>query len=401
MSELTEAVSTGELVAEGMHDPGQPPAGLRHVPAAVDGLQTEHLIVNMGPVHPSTHGVLHVLIELDGEEIVSAETSIGFLHRGIEKLAESRRYNAVGTLLDRGDYVSGIHAEIAFALATEQLLEVEVPRKASWLRSLTAELNRIASHMVWYGTFGLDTGAMGQFLYAMREREAILDILEAITGQRMMFNYVRPGGVLSDLPEGIDAKIRTFLSTFDQYMDEHEQLLGGNEIFQSRVKGIGIIDREKALAFGLTGSNLRAAGVDFDIRKARPYAAYPELDFEVPLGTTGDAWDRYQVRMDEMRQSGRMIAQLIDGMPEGDHTAKLPKVLRPAAGEVYASVESARGEVGMHLISDGSDHPYRLHYHGPSLYILPVVEDVIPGTLIADAAMLIGSTDLMLGEIDR
>lgn len=402
MSEpLVEGMTPDGLVAEGMHDPGTPPVGMRRVPVPVDGLATEHLVVNMGPVHPSTHGVLHVLIEIDGEEIVTAETSIGYLHRGIEKLAESRRYNAVGTLLDRGDYVSGIHAEIAFALATEQLLEVEVPRKASWLRSLTAELNRIASHMVWYGTFGLDTGAMGQFLYAMREREAILDILEAITGQRMMFNYVRPGGVVADLPAGVDVKIREFLSTFDRYMDEHEQLLGGNEIFQARVKGIGVIDREKALAFGVTGSNLRAAGVDFDIRKARPYAAYPELDFEVPLGTTGDAWDRYQVRMGEMRQSGRMIAQLIEGMPEGDHTAKVAKILRPPAGEVYASVESARGEVGMHLVSDGTEHPYRLHYHGPSLYILPVVEDIIPGTLIADAAMLIGSTDLMLGEIDR
>jgi len=401
VSEPIVCVARDGLVAEGTHDPGKPPVGMRRAPVSIDGLDTEHLVVNMGPVHPSTHGVLHMLIEIDGEEIVTAEASIGYLHRGIEKLAESRRYNAVGTLLDRGDYVSGIHAELAFALATEQLLEIEVPRKASWIRALTGEINRIASHMVWYGTFGLDTGAMGQFLYAMREREACLDILEAISGQRMMFNYVRPGGVVADLPVGIEEQIRTFLSTFDMYMDEHEQLLGGNEIFQGRVKGVGIVDREKALAFGLTGSNLRAAGVDFDIRKARPYAAYPELDFEVPLGTTGDAWDRYLVRMGEMRQSGRMIAQLIDGMPEGDHTAKIPKILRPAAGEVYASVESARGEVGMHLISDGSEHPYRLHYHGPSLYTLPVVEDIIPGTLIADAAMLIGSTDLMLGEIDR
>jgi NADH-quinone oxidoreductase subunit D len=276
-----------------------------------------------------------------------------------------------------------------------------VPRKAHWLRSLASELNRLASHLVWYGTFGLDTGGMGQFLYAMRDREALLDILEALSGQRMMFNYIRPGGVVADLPLGLEEKIRTFLSTFDMYLEEHDQLLGGNEIFQSRVKGIGVIDRGIAQCFGLTGANLRAAGVDFDVRKARPYAAYQELDFEVPLGTKGDAWDRYMVRMEEMRQSARMIAQLIDGMPEGPHTAKVPRVIRPNAGEVYASVESSRGETGIHLVSDGTEHPYRMHYRGPSLYAAQALEEILPGHLIADVVMIIGSTDIMLGELDR
>ncbi|MHB8761334.1 MAG: NADH-quinone oxidoreductase subunit D [Coriobacteriia bacterium] len=389
------------LLAEGMHDPGSPPAGIRRVPSGVDGLTTEHLIVNMGPQHPSTHGVLRVLVELDGEEVVSSEISLGYLHRGIEKLAEHRRFNALGTLMDRGDYVSGIHGETAVALAVERLMEIEVPRRAQWIRCMMAELNRIASHLVWFGTFGLDTGGMGQFLYAMRDREAILDVLEAVSGGRMMFNYVRPGGVVADLPAGIDFKVRVFLDAFEIYLEEHDALLGGNEIFQSRVKGVGVIDAEKALAFGLTGANLRASGVDYDVRKSRPYDAYPELEFSVPLGAGGDAWDRYAVRMEEMRQAARIVRQCLDGLPEGEHTAKVPKVLRPPAGEVYAAVESSRGETGIHLVTDGGDMPYRMHYRAPSLFALQALEDVIPGTLLADAVAIIGSTDVMLGESDR
>ena len=389
------------LLAEGMHDPGSPPAGIRRVPSGVDGLTTEHLIVNMGPQHPSTHGVLRVLVELDGEEVVSSEISLGYLHRGIEKLAEHRRFNALGTLMDRGDYVSGIHGETAVALAVERLMEIEVPRRAQWIRCMMAELNRIASHLVWFGTFGLDTGGMGQFLYAMRDREAILDVLEAVSGGRMMFNYVRPGGVVADLPAGIDLKVEAFLDAFEIYLEEHDALLGGNEIFQSRVKGVGIIDAEKALAFGLTGANLRASGVDYDVRKSRPYDAYPELEFSVPLGAGGDAWDRYAVRMEEMRQAARIVRQCLDGLPEGEHTAKVPKVLRPPAGEVYAAVESSRGETGIHLVTDGGDMPYRMHYRAPSLFALQALEDVIPGTLLADAVAIIGSTDVMLGESDR
>lgn len=393
--------SVGMLACEGSHDPGVPPAGIRRVPTGVDGLSTEHLIINMGPQHPSTHGVLRMIVEVDGEEVVAAESSVGYLHRGIEKLAESRRYDQLGTLMDRGDYVSGMHGETAAALAVERLMEIEVPDKGRWIRSMVGELTRIASHLVWFGTFGLDTGAMGQFLYAMRDRENILDILEAISGARMMFNYVRPGGVLADLPAGIDTKILAFCDGFDRYLEEHHALLGGNEIFQARVRGVGVVDRDLALAFGLTGANLRAAGVGFDVRRERPYDAYPELEFDVPIGTRGDAWDRYMVRMEEMRQANRMVRQAILGMPEGDFTAKVPKVLRPPAGEVYASVESSRGETAVHMVSDGSTSPSRFHYRGPSLYAVQLLEELLPGHLLADVVMMIGSLDIMLGEVDR
>jgi NADH-quinone oxidoreductase subunit D len=401
VSDARDDIITVGLLSEGTHDPGTPPAGIRRAPTGVDGLATEHLIVNMGPQHPSTHGVLRMLVELDGEEILNAEVTLGYLHRGIEKLAEHRRFDALGTLMDRGDYVSGIMGETAVALAVERLMEIEVPRRARWIRVMMAEINRIATHLLWYGTMGLDTGAMGPFLYAMRDRESLLDILEAVSGARMMFNYVRPGGVVADLPAGIDTKIREFCDAFDTYVEEHDAILSGNEIFQARLKGIGVIDAEKALAFGLTGPNLRASGVDFDLRKKRPYDAYDEMEFDVPLGSTGDAMDRFSVRMEEMRQSSRIVRQCIDGMPEGEHIAKVPKVLKPPAGEVYTSVESARGEVGIHLVTDGGTSPYRMHYHGPSLYALQALEDLMPGHLIADGVVMIGSTDIMLGEVDR
>lgn len=401
MTDPRDTVLTHALRAEGTFDPGKAPAGIKRIPKGVDGLATEHLIVNIGPQHPSTHGVLRLVAELDGEEIVNAEVAVGYLHRGIEKLGEHRRYHQLGTLMDRGDYVSGIHGELAAALATEQLLDVEAPPKAQWLRSLMGEINRIASHMVWFGTFGLDTGAMGQFLYAMRDREALLDVLESVSGQRMMFNYVRPGGVIDDFTPDAEHKLRTFLRTIDSYIDEHHALLGGNEIFQMRVCGIGVIDRETGLSFGLTGANLRASGVPYDVRRDKPYAAYGDLEFDVPLGATGDAWDRYLVRMEEMRQAARMIRQCIDGLPEGDVMAKVPRVLRPPAGETYACVESPRGELGVHLVSDGSDMPYRFHYRAPSLFAMQVLEEILPGNLLADGIMLIGSVDIVLGEIDR
>jgi NADH-quinone oxidoreductase subunit D len=263
------------------------------------------------------------------------------------------------------------------------------------------ELNRIASHIIWIGTFGLDAGAMAPFLYSMRDRCPILDILEAISGGRMMFNYVRPGGVFADLPVGIDAKIRTWISTFDTYLDEWDALLGGNEIFQARLKKVGVLSRETALAFGLTGASLRGSGVDFDVRKAIPYGAYPQLDFKVPLGSAGDVWDRYVIRVEEMRQAARMIRQLLDGMPEGEHTAKVPKVLRPPAGEAYAAVESPRGELGAHVISDGSASPYRMHLRAPSYYNIAIVDEALAGGLIADAVVIMASLDIVLGEIDR
>ncbi len=389
------------ILPEGTQPTPMLPKGLKRVPSGVDQLATEHLILNVGPQHPSTHGVLHMLVELDGEEVIAAEADIGFLHRGIEKLAESRRYHQMGTILDRADYVSGFHTETAFALATEKLAEIEVPRKASWIRSLVMELNRCASHYVWLGPVGMDAGAMAPFLYLMREREMILDVLEAISGSRMMFNYVRPGGVVRDLPAGIDAPLRAWLAIADKYLGETEDLLGGNEIFRARMKGVGVIAPETALAFGMSGACLRSSGIDFDLRKARPYCAYGEIDFDVPLGTVGDAFDRYKVRVEEIHQSVRIVRQLLDGMPEGEHTSKVAKALRPPAGEVYAAVESPRGELGIHLISDGGPTPYRLRLRSPAYYNLGVADELLAGGLIADMIVSLGSLDIVLGEIDR
>jgi NADH-quinone oxidoreductase subunit D len=254
---------------------------------------------------------------------------------------------------------------------------------------------------VWLGTFGLDAGAMAPFLYIMRDRELILAALEALSGSRMMFNYVRPGGVVADIPAGFDSKVREWLAVADGYLDENDALLGGNEIFRARMEGVGVIDAATALAFGMTGGCLRASGVDYDVRRDMPYCAYGELDFEVPLGAAGDNMDRYTVRIGEMRQCLRLIRQLMDGMPEGDFTAKMPKAFRPPAGEAYAAVESPRGELGIHLMSDGGLSPYRMRLRSPAYFNLAVVDEVLAGGLLADAIVTLGSLDIVLGEIDR
>jgi NADH-quinone oxidoreductase subunit D len=380
--------------------PSAPTSAFRRAPS-LDRLTTDHLVVNMGPQHPSTHGVLHVLLELDGEEVVAAEVSLGYLHRGIEKLAENRRYAAIPSLLDRADYLSGVHTGLAMSLAVEELMEVEVPDKANWLRSLVSEITRVASHLIFYGTFGLDAGGMGQFLYAIREREMLLDVLETLTGQRMMFNYVRPGGVAYDMHPDAELRLREFLDVIDGRIDEYHELLTGNEIFQRRVKGIGVIDLSMANRYGLTGPTLRAAGMAWDLRRERPYAAYTEVDVQVPTGQTGDCWDRYIVRMEELRIAVGLIRTLLDGIPEGSHIATMPKVLRVPAGEAYGAVESPRGEVGVHLTADGTDKPARLHLRAPTYYSVAVIEELLPGLMIADTVMAMGSLDIVMGEIDR
>ena len=341
-------------------------------------------------------------LELDGEEVVTAEAVIGYLHRGIEKLAEHRRYNAIGTLMDRGDYVSGIMNELAFALAAEKLAEIEVPRRANWLRSLFSELNRLASHLVWYGTIGLDTGAMGQFLYAVRDRENLLDILEDVTGQRMMFNYVRPGGVA----ERPHAERRGQDPALPLDVRQVPRRARGAARRQRDLPGAHARHRRDRPPRwrSRSGSPARTCGppgVGFDVRRDRPYAAYDEMDFDIPTAEEGDCWARYLVRMAEMRQATRMVRQCIDGMPEGEHTAKVPKVLRPPAGEAYAAVESSRGELGVHLVSDGTEHPYRMHYRPPTLFALQAGEALLPCELLADAVVMLGSIDFVLGEIDR
>lgn len=377
------------------------PGSVGRAQANPDEVHTEHLLLNMGPQHPSTHGVLRVVLELDGEQVVSGEAVIGQLHRGIEKLAEHRKYNALGTLMDRGDYVSGIHCELAAAMAAEKLAGIEVPKKADYLRTLTGELNRIASHMVWFGPSALDAGMMGLFLYLWKDREDLLDILEDLTGQRMMFNYVRPGGVTGDMTPRAYRLITEFLDGFLARMDEHETFVMENEIFKSRTMGVGYISREMALQYGLTGANLRASGVEWDVRRDRPYAAYSDMKFNVPVSDTGDIYARFQVRVEELRQAALIARQCLEGLPEGPVMASMPKSFKPPKGESYACVESPRGELGVYMVSNGKTEPYRMRYRPPALYALQAGEALLPGALLADGVVALGSLDFVLGEIDR
>ena len=399
-SQFDGYVNAGWLSAE-------PPAGIvvpRNVFRIADDpekMSTDHYILNVGPQHPSTHGVLRVVTEMNGETVMSGEAHVGYLHRGVEKLAEDHRYYQVGSLLDRSDYLAGIHSETAFALATEQLAEIEVPDRANWLRTLMGEVNRIASHTVWLGPLGLDTGAMAPFLYLMRDREALLEVLEEVTGSRMMFNYVRPGGVLADITPGAERKLRAFLETADKYLQEHWDILADSEIFRDRVQGVGTVDRERALAWGATGFVARAAGIDIDVRRDRPYAAYDQVEFDVATRTDGDIWARYELRFEEWRQSLRIMRQALDGLPEGPVMATMPRVLRVPEGEAYASVESPRGELGVHVYSDGTDKPARMRVRPPAFYHLQICETCLPGQFLADSIVTIGSFDFILGEIDR
>ncbi len=391
----------GWLTAGEPELPENLPLSLYRAPAGVDRPSTEHLIVNMGPQHPSTHGVLRVLLELDGEEVVAAEAVIGYLHRGIEKLAESRRYSAVGTLMDRGDYVSGIHNELAFALAAEKLAEIEVPSRANWLRVLMGELNRLASHLVWYGTMGLDTGAMGQFLYAVRDRENLLDILEDVSGQRMMFNYVRPGGVVRDITHTAEQKIRRFLSTIDTYIEEHDQLLGGNEIFQARMRGVGVIDKQMAIAYALTGANLRASGVSFDVRR----------DIPTPPTTRWSSRSHWPRRATATlatscgwRRCDRPFASVgsaSTACPKASSPPRCPRCsARPRARRTrrssrreasWASTWSPTAPRTPTACAIGRRRSTRCRS----------ARRCFPGILLADAVVVLGSLDVVLGEIDR
>ena len=385
----------------------KPPAGIevpRNVRRIADDplqLSTEHYLLNVGPQHPSTHGALRMILELDGEQVKSGEAHVGQLHRGIEKLAEHRRYHQLATLVDRADYVSGITTETAVALATEQLADIEVPRRAKWLRCLMAEVNRVASHYMWMGPMGLDSGAMGPFLYMQKDRETFIDVLEEMTGQRLMFNYVRPGGVKGDLTLRAEQILRDYLKVGNKRIEEHWDSLFGSELFQMRTKGVGILTREVVLNYGATGFVLRASGVDWDLRRDRPYDAYEHFDFEVMTRDSGDIFDRMVCRLSEVQQSLRIIEQCLDGMPEGEIKAKVPKVLRVPKGEACGIVESARGEVGIHIYSDGSDKPLRMRYRPPTMYSLAMAEILLPEMLLADAIVGMGSFDFCFGEVDR
>jgi NADH-quinone oxidoreductase subunit D len=368
----------------------------------MERISENEMLLNMGPQHPSTHGVLRVVLRLDGEVIRDAVPDIGYLHRGVEKLAEHRTYPQFIVLTDRDDYLAAMLNNWVFCLAVEKLLKVEIPDRAQHLRVLVGELNRIASHLLFIGTFGIDIGAFTPFLYAFgREREMILDLFEQICGARITYNYVRIGGVMLDAPEGWMDKVRKFVVHMRACLKEYDDLLSYNPIFMDRTQGIGVLPADKAVAYGVSGPNLRASGVPFDLRKQDPYGIYSRFQFDVPVGKTGDCYDRYMVRRNEIAESLRIIEQALDSIPAGEVMGKVAKILRPPAGEAYAQIEGARGLLGVYLISDGTDKPYRLHIRPPSFINLATLQEIVRGWKVADVIAILGSIDIVLGEVDR
>ncbi|MDA1349106.1 MAG: NADH-quinone oxidoreductase subunit D [Chloroflexi bacterium] len=362
---------------------------------------TVDMMVNMGPQHPSTHGVFRLVIWIDGERIVRAEPHIGYLHRGSEKLCEGEQYSQVITLFDRLDYVANLNCELAFCLAVEKLMGLEVPDRASYIRVILCELNRIASHMLFYGVYGMEAGAITPILYGFRERERIQSLFEGVTGARMMHNYIRVGGVKEDLPEDFPKRLSTLTAQLRAGIDECDKLLTNNEMFLARTKGIGTITGPDAIDYGLTGPPLRAAGVLEDVRVSDPYSIYDRFDFGIPVGTYGDCWDRYYVRMEEMRQSLVIIEQAMEQMEPGPVSAKVRRIARPPKGEVYLRTESPRGDFGVYLVSDGSDKPYRVKVRAPSFANLQALQHMLREAYVADAVVILGSIDIVLGEVDR
>ena len=363
---------------------------------------TNELVINMGPQHPSTHGVLRVVLRLDGERVVGCDLVIGYLHRGIEKLCEHRDWAQIILITDRMDYVAAASNNLGYCETVEKLMALEVPRRARYIRTILAELQRIASHCLWLGTHAMDMGAMTMFLYAFRERELVLDLFEEYCGARLTYNAMRIGGLPLDLPSGWDRKVREFCNVFEGKVAEYEELLTHNRIWHGRTKGIGVIEGNDAIAIGLTGPPLRGSGVSRDVRKDEPYAAYAEFEFNVPIGTAGDTYDRYLVRLEEFLQSIRIIRQALDGLPEGPYVGKVPRLIRPHAGETYHAIESPKGEIGFFIVSDGkSNTPYRFRVRPPSFCNLQALPQLVKGHLVSDVVALIGSIDIVLGEVDR
>ena len=362
---------------------------------------TIDLMLNMGPQHPSTHGVFRLVLWIDGERVVRAEPHIGYLHRGSEKLCEGELYSQIITLFDRLDYVANLNGELAFCMAVEKLMGLDIPDRAQYIRVILCELNRIASHMLFYGVYGLDAGAMTPILYGFRERERIQSLFEAVTGARMMHNYIRVGGVHEDLPEDFDKRMGVLTDQLDRGIEECDQLLSNNEMFLARTKGIGVVNGADALDFGVTGPNLRASGVLEDVRISEPYSIYDRFDFGIPVGTNGDCWDRYYVRVEEMRQSLRIIQQAMEQMEPGPIAAKVRRIIRPPKGEVYLRTESPRGDFGVYLVSDGGDKPYRVKVRAPSFATLQALRHMLRNAYVADVVVILGSIDIILGEVDR
>lgn len=384
------------------------------------------MVVNLGPQHPSTHGVLRVICELEGETIINCRCVIGYLHTGMEKEAEYQQYMKCVVMTDRMDYLNANGNNLAHALAVEKLLECEIPKRAQYLRVILAELSRIASHLVWLGTHGLDLGAMTPYFYVWQQRELILDMFEMFSGVRMMPSWIVPGGLRGDMPEGFDAKLRSFLDGFIPELQVVENLLVENPIWKERTFDVGILSGEQALNLGCSGPIARASGVAWDLRKSNPYSSYEDFSFAIPVGKKGDVYDRFLVRIAEMKESVKIIRQAIDGLPEGPfrttdrkiappprseldtsmeslihHFKLFTEGFRAPVGEAYASVEGSKGELGFYIVSDGTNRPYRWHERPSSLMNLKSLEVLAVGRLIADVVAIIGSIDIVLGEIDR
>jgi NADH-quinone oxidoreductase subunit D len=384
------------------------------------------MTLNMGPQHPSTHGVLRLLLEIDGETVVRVMPDVGYLHTGIEKTCEAKFYQQAVPLTDRIDYLCPLTNNLCYVLAVERLLGLEIPPRAQWLRVMLNELTRINSHLVWLGTHALDIGAMSVFLYCFREREDTLRIFEMVSGQRMMTSYFRIGGLALEPPLGMFDAVRKFVTRFPSRVDEYENLLTANPIWLRRTKGVACLSSEDAIALGATGPTQRASGVDIDLRRDMPYSGYEKFQFKVPVSNDGDVFARYIVRVQELRESNEIVRQTLEGMPEGPIKADAPKIVLPdrekmktqmealiyhfkivtegfpvPAGEVYQAVESPRGEMGYYVVSDGSPKPYRVHVRAPSFANLQALETMCKGRLIADVVAAIGSIDIVLGEVDR
>ncbi|MGJ9384737.1 NADH-quinone oxidoreductase subunit NuoD [Salipaludibacillus neizhouensis] len=366
-------------------------------------LKTETMTLNMGPQHPSTHGVFRLKLEVDGEHIVNAEPVMGYLHRGTEKLAENFLYTQFIPYTDRLDYMNAMTNNYIYCSAIEELLEWEIPERAEYLRVITMELNRIASHLVWWGTYLLDIGAMSPFLYAFRDRETILDRLNEISGARMTFTYHRIGGVKWDAPDGWLAKVQETVKELHENIQEFHTLVTGNEIFQARTIGVGILSKEKVINWGLSGPIARGSGVNIDLRKTAPYCIYDRFDFDIPTEKEGDVYARYKVRVAEMFQSLRIIEQACEQIPEGEIITKKGKrimMIKPPAGEVYRRVEASKGEIGVYAVSNGTNKPYRIKLRRPSFVNVSILQDLLKGESIQNLVAIFGSLDVVLGEVD-
>lgn len=364
-------------------------------------VRTEEMLLNVGPQHPSTHGVFRIVIKIDGEIIQEATPVIGYLHRGTEKLAEDLTYTQIIPYTDRMDYLSGMTNNYVVCHAVETLMELEIPERAEYLRVIAMELNRIASHCLWFGTFLLDLGATTPFLYAMREREMILDLFNELCGARITFNYMRVGGVKWDAPDGWLDKVKDFLPLMKRMIDEYDAFVGDNEIFLNRTRGVGAYTKEQALDYALSGVNLRATGVKWDLRKNQPYSIYDRFEFDIPTGETGDTFEKYKCRMEEMRQSVRILEQAVEQIPDsGPVMARIPRVLRVPEGETYVGIESPRGELGCYIRSKGGQTPWRIKFRRPSFCNLQILPELLRGENVSNLVAILGSIDIVLGEVD-